>query len=87
MLNRTLISDETNNKIKDKAPAEYLQSADIFPQGHATLDAHFLTPKAIGLMQCATETITDDEARRIYREFLVERETAIMSVIRSFCGI
>src|SRR5207248_4485853 len=29
--NRTLISDETNNKIKAKAPAEYIENRDIFP--------------------------------------------------------
>jgi hypothetical protein len=33
IVNRTLISDETNNKIKAKAPAGYLASPDIFPSG------------------------------------------------------
>ena len=42
--NRTLISNETNGKIKDKAPAEYIASAEIFPNGasEALLAPHFL---------------------------------------------
>ena len=33
IVNRTLISDETNGRIKDKAPADYVRDVDIFSAG------------------------------------------------------
>ena len=61
--NRTLISNETNGKIKDSAPAEYLGDRDIFPDGpHPELLApHFLDETAKQLLAKAAETLPDDE--------------------------
>jgi hypothetical protein len=52
IVNRTLISDETNGKIKNKAPAEYLASKEIFPSGpkDSLLSDHFIEPDAIEAM-------------------------------------
>jgi hypothetical protein len=47
--NRTLISDETNNKIKDKAPASYVSDKTIFPNGLSIeiLAPHFIDSDAL----------------------------------------
>jgi hypothetical protein len=47
--NRTLISDETNNKIKDKAPASYVYDKTIFPNGLSIeiLAPHFIDSDAL----------------------------------------
>ncbi len=87
VLNRTLIGDETNNKIKDKAPADYLASADLFPGGHGVLGAHFLKPRAVEIMQEAKEGLSTDEVRRLYLDFIGERESAMLAHIRTLCGI
>lgn len=88
IVNRTLISNETNNKIKDKAPADYLADADIFPSGATTelLSPHFLD-EAVPAMSRATEELTENEAASAYADFLNVREAAIIAEIRRACGI
>jgi len=87
--NRTLISDETNGKIKDKAPATYLHDPEIFPSGtsESLLGPHFIDPAILALMEQATETLTNDEAAELYDRFFRAREQAIITKIRAVCGI
>ena len=89
IINRTLISDETNNKIKDKAPAEYASSTDIFPKGTTgpLLEPHFLDEHALAAMRLADESLPDDEVIKVYDEFRQAREAAIVREIRMACGI
>jgi len=87
--NRTLISDETNNKIKDKAPAEYLADPDIFPSGATPelLEPHFLDATSVGLLRQATEDLTNEHAAQLYEQFLQARQAAMIDEIRRACGI
>jgi hypothetical protein len=87
--NRTLISDETNGKIKDKAPADYIVSAEIFPSGahDALLAPHFLDGTRASWLREATEELSSDEARTLYERFLSDRERAIIEEIRRVCGV
>lgn len=87
--NRTLISDETNGKIKDKAPAAYLVDPEIFPSGASAelLTPHFLDDQCEGLMSEATEAMSNDDAAALYGRFVQAREAAIIGEIRKACGI
>lgn len=87
--NRTLISDETNLKIRDKAPAAYVDDTDVFPSAptDALLTPHFVTPKGRDLMRAAAETLSDSDAAALYEAFLEERERTIIAEIRHACGI
>lgn len=89
IVNRTLISNETNNKIKDKAPADYIASADIFPSGasNGLLEPHFLTSYAVDAMKAASDGLSNDLLEELYDGFLKERESAIITEIRNVCGI
>src|SRR5207249_1415200 len=87
IVNRTLLSDETNRRITDKAPSEYLASADIFPQGHDVLDAHFIDETSIAAMEDAYEGIDPDEALAVFRRFLSAREQAIIGPIREAANV
>jgi hypothetical protein len=57
--NRTLISDETNLKIRDKAPAAYLDDSEIFPSGATTalLGPHFIDDGVRSCMDEASEPL------------------------------
>lgn len=87
--NRTLISNETNGKINDKAPADYLADADIFPSGARPelLRPHFIDEATISLMRDARESLTGDQATDLYGRFIDAREMAIIDEIRRACGI
>lgn len=90
LVNRTLISDETNGKIRDKAPAEYIANPEIFPDDpvQALLPPHFLTEAAIHAMQMATEQVsTPEEMALIYEEFRRAREGEIITEIRKACWV
>ncbi|MGD0919121.1 MAG: DUF262 domain-containing protein [Thermodesulfobacteriota bacterium] len=89
IVNRTLISDETNGKIHDKAPAEYIKSKEIFPSGTSgsLLMPHFLPNDAVETMQAAADDIPDQEVVATYKEFLKIREMVIIDKIREVCGL
>jgi hypothetical protein len=89
IVNRTLISDETNAKIKDKAPAEYIKDTTIFPSGTSIrlFSPHFLDERAVNSMQTATETLADSEIMQKYEEFCSAREATILAAIRAACGL
>ncbi len=87
--NRTLISDATNNRIKDCAPAAYLQESSVFPNGPMAdiLAPHFLPPLAMKSMREATEDANSEAVKQIYEQFLQARERAIVEEIRRVCGL
>jgi len=87
--NRTLISNETNGKIKDKAPAEYINDPDIFPNGPQPelLEPHFLGEDITPLLADATEDLPNDAAAQLYERFLQARQAALIDEIRRACGI
>ncbi len=87
--NRTLISDETNGKIKDKAPASYLHDTEIFPSGtsEGLLAPHFVEPAILELAEEASESLADEEAAELFDRFVRAREQAIIAEIRRVCGI
>lgn len=89
LVNRTLVSDETNGKIKDKAPAEYIVSAEVFPSGASDelLSPHFMDTTAIDVMRRAAEGLSESEAARRYEDFRVAREAAIVAEVRKMCGV
>ena len=66
--NRTLISNETNGKIKDKAPADYLTDDDIFPSGAQPdlLDPHFIDDARLRSSRPRAEELSDDEVADLY---------------------
>jgi hypothetical protein len=86
--NRTLICDETNGRIKDKAPADYLADPDIFPRG-ATLELlapHFIDKTTLPLLEAGLDALTDEAAADLYERFLQARESAIIAEIRRASG-
>lgn len=87
--NRTLISNETNGRIKDKAPAEYITDEAIFPfSAHLDLmKPHFIDDAGLPLIRDATESLTAQETIDIYQRFLQAREAAMITEIRRACGI
>jgi hypothetical protein len=87
--NRTLISNGTNAKIRDKAPATYVDDEEVFPGGatDALLEPHFLGRSVLVLMEAGTEELSDEAAAALYEQFIRAREQAIIGEIRRACGI
>lgn len=87
--NRTLISNETNTRIKDKAPADYIGDPAIFPTGAipGLMAPHFIGQASLTLMREATEAAAFPEAADICQRFLQAREAAMIAEIRRACGI
>lgn len=87
--NRTLISDETNGKIKDKAPGAYINAADIFPSGanRELMEPHFIGEDTAGIMEAALEDLTDEQVEDLHQRFVQGRQAAIIGEIRRVCGI
>lgn len=87
--NRTLISNETNGKIKDKAPADYLLDPEVFPSGAtaALLDPHFIDGAGLQLIAQATDALSSDELAALHQRWLQAREAAIIREIRRVCGV
>ena len=85
--NRTLISDETNGRISDKAPAEYLD--EIFPpeRSRDLLHPHFIDGVALETMEATQEELDNLEVGRLFEQFLAEREALIIEEIRRVCGV
>ncbi len=87
--NRTLISNETNGKIKDKAPADYVANDNIFPSGAPAdlLEPHFIDASTLAILRAAPEELSDDEIVDLYGGFVNARQAAIIEDIRRACGI
>jgi len=87
--NRTLISNETNRKIRDKAPAEYLKDEDVFPSGPrpALMEPHFINDEALAIMREAREDLSNEEAADVYSRFVQARQAAMIDEIRRAGGI
>lgn len=88
ILNRTLISEETNQLIKAKAPQTYLHSDDVFPNGYkGRVEPHFINETAITSMDSAKEKSESQEALAAFEVFCNAREMAIVAEIRKRCGV
>ena len=88
ILNRTLISDRTNQIIKAKAPAVYLNDERVFPQSPSSVLAkHFIDDHSVNEMRRADSGLGSDEIRQIYNSFKDSRERLIISKIREVCGV
>jgi len=91
VVNRTLIADQTNNKIRAKAPAGYLADSDIFSVPPASLlPAHFVDESGITALQAAKDDDSEvgkKAALAAYDQFLSAREALIISTIRAACGV
>lgn len=89
IVNRTLISDITNNQIKAKAPADYLADPGIFPAGPTPdlTEPHFQSAETIEAMRQGQQITTKSEIPDIYEAFRSARERALISEIRRVCGV
>ena len=87
--NRTLISNETNGKIKDKAPASYIADPGVFPSGARPdlLGPHFIDSETLPFLEAATDSLSDDHLKELYGRWVRAREAAIIREIRRVCGI
>jgi hypothetical protein len=87
--NRTLISNETNGRIKDKAPAEYIADLAIFPAGAqpGLMKPHFVDEASLALIKAAAERLTAEQALDVYQRFLQAREASMIEEVRRACGI
>lgn len=87
IVNRTLISDETNALIRDKAPADYISNTDVFPSGsnETLLNPHFLNAEAVDIMNEASEDLSNSDIEDIYGWFSDVREKSIIAEIRKVC--
>lgn len=85
--NRTLLSDETNRLIRDRAPGDYVRDKMILPQGTSVLSAHFITPAVLVSLEKATDALPEADAQLVYREFRLERESEIVRHVRDACGL
>jgi len=85
--NRTLISAETNGKVKDDAPATYLDRSDVFagPDLASTLAPHFIDPLAIELLRASNEDLKAEQLVAVYERFRASRESAIVAEIQRLC--
>ena len=89
IVNRTLISDQTNKLISDDAPATYLEDRAVFASADVgeVLTAHFLDGGPLVAMRDATEDLTDEQAKRVYEQFRAAREELIVREIRRVCEV
>jgi len=89
IVNRTLISNKTNNKIKAKSPAEYLAMPEIVPpmMGEAVLGPHFMDSSSLAALRAADAGLTEENVATRYDEFCAAREKAIIREIRHICDI
>ena len=89
IVNRTLLSNETNQLIKDRAPAFYVVDPKIFPHGpvETLMQPHFVIETAVNEMRVAEENLDPQAAVAIYSNFLAIREASIIEEIRLVCGI
>jgi hypothetical protein len=87
--NRTLISNETNGKIKDKAPATYLNDDNILAADKRgeLLRPHFIDEATLPFLLGAAEELPDADAAELYEQFIKAREDAMIREIRRACGI
>jgi hypothetical protein len=88
VLNRTLIANETNGRISDSAPAQYLADAAVFPQEPlALLRDHFVDEATLAAMQKATTDLDGNALAGVYDEFCRARQAVIVAEIRRVCGV
>ena len=89
ILNRTLISNVTNNKIKAKSPALYLEQTEVFPSGFRQdlVTNHFINEQAVACMKEANAGLPATDLRAVLQRFSEARERMIVTEVRRVCGI
>ena len=89
IVNRTLISDETNRRILDQAPAAYLADEEVFPNGPTdeALRPHYMEHEARRLMTDSAESKPAEEVQSLYSQFRESREAAIIAEVRRVTGV
>lgn len=91
VINRTLIADQTNNRIRAKSPADYVADTTIFPNDPAVVVApHFIEEEAFAAMKAAVEDSSEDGRKALtaaYAKFLDAREATLIREIRKQCGV
>lgn len=86
--NRTLISNATNGRISDHAPATYLAMETVFGGDPRVLLApHFVGDDGYEVLECATSGLDGAELRDTLAEFAVAREREILAMVRTVCGV
>ena len=87
-MNRTLISNGTNNRIKDKAPHTYLDDSEVFARPpEILLPDHFINAVGIEKLRAAREDLAPDEVGVLYEQFCAAREAGIIQEIRKVCQV
>jgi hypothetical protein len=87
-VNRTLIADQTNRAIRDKAPASYLTDAAVFPhEPEQVLPLHFVDDHCLAEMAAATKDLSSKAAAETYQRFCDWREQAIVERVRDVCAV
>lgn len=87
IVNRTLISDSTNRRISDRAPADYVDDRAIVATDAAELLAtHFIDAEALDAMRGAGSDLDEAAVRAVFARFCAAREASMVSAVRSACG-
>jgi len=88
VLNRTLIADQTNGRISNAAPAQYLADSAVFPREPlGLLRDHFVDEATFTAMQKGTGDLDGDALAAVYDEFCRARQAVIVAEIRRVCGV
>lgn len=88
LVNRTLISNKTNNRIKDRSPEDYLTHLDLLASPHeTTFSPHFMTLQCIMEMRAAGDDTGSPDVLAAYERYCTEREQTIIGEIRHLCGV
>jgi hypothetical protein len=88
ILNRTLIADQTNGRISNSAPAQYLTDAAVFPREPIELlRDHFVDEGTLAAMSKATKDLKGNALAEVYDEFCRARQAVIIAEIRRVCGV
>ncbi|NLH79075.1 MAG: DUF262 domain-containing protein [Acidobacteria bacterium] len=89
VVNRTLISDDTNGLIQDKAPSDYLHDSRLLlmTEPDRFLNPHFIDADAAESMRRAVEAMEPELLAGVYSDFLRGREQSLIRKIRKLCGV
>jgi len=88
IVNRTLISDSTNRRISDRAPADYVDDPAIIASDPAEmLITHFIDADALAAMRDAGSQLDATAARAAFDRFCVAREASMVSAVRRACDV
>jgi len=88
VLNRTLISAQTNRDISAKDPATYVDDRTIVASNSAkVLAAHFIDKEALDWMRLASSDSVNGDVREAFTEFCNARDRLLVARVRELCGV